>query len=311
LESVFETDKKYRGAGVRFSFFFLIFTRKISFQFSFYNFFIYRVIYFFMKRIFCLLSLALLLALSTTHTSQAQILNIEKDRQDDEVDKPQWHINAELEFNVVQQINRLIEFGGDLSVLHQRPKHDYILMGNYELVNVLQQNSEEEEEVVSAGFLHARANLFRDNKVSYELFTQYQRDNVRGMESRFLAGGVFRIHLLRKEKHNLALGLGSMYEDESWAFGGVEGTTQLIKMAHYLSLHSKLSEGVELIFATYYQSRWDTPDLPRVSNDLTLNFKVKEHFYFSTQFTSLYDAAPIVPIDKWIYRIGNGIKIEF
>ncbi len=253
-----------------------------------------------MKRCITLLVGAAWVALS----AQAQILNIEKSRLEKDSTK-RWMGNMEFLFSVQQQQVRVTNFAAAVNLSYFSAQHQYIALGNLDLVKV------RNEQVISNGYGHLRLNLLYKKAFSYELFSQAQYDEVRGMNHRYLAGGGIRWKIQDGEKLTLAFGTGAMYEDESWSFAEQDSTTQLLKSSSYLSYHHTITEHFEVNLIGYYQARYDYFDRPRLIGDINFNFKISEHFTFTSKFLVLYDAAPIVPIDKLIYTFENGIQINF
>jgi hypothetical protein len=125
-------------------------------------------------------------------------------------------------------------------------------------------------------------------------------------------GGGPRLHITDSEKLTVAFGSGLMYEDESWSFSEQDSATQFLKSTSYFAYHHELNKVLEVNLIGYYQARFDYYfDRPRIIGDANLNVEISEHFSFVSKFVILYDAAPVVPIDKLIYNFQNGIKIKF
>lgn len=238
------------------------------------------------------------------NSAWAQILNIEKSRLETDSTK-QWLGNMEFLFSIQEQQVRVTNFALSTNISYFSNLHQYIAIGNLDLVKV------QNEQVISNGYAHLRVNFFHHNKISYEVFSQGQYDEVRGMEKRLLAGGNLRWKIEDNDKLTVAVGSGLMYEDEKWSFAEVDSTTQLLKSSTYLSYHHQIAEKFEVNLIGYYQGRFDYFDKPRLIGDLNLNFGISKHFTFTSQFVVLYDAAPIVPIDKLIYTFENGLQINF
>src|SRR5690625_5520120 len=70
-------------------------------------------------------------------------------------------------------------------------KLNYILLSNVELFNVCQ------ESVINSGHIHFRSTFWNRNRLSPELFVQYQYNNNLGLNNRGLAG--------RSEEHTSEL----------------------------------------------------------------------------------------------------------
>ncbi len=234
-------------------------------------------------------------------SSTAQILNVERDRLEAHDSGSVWLGNLGLGFNLQQQQTRILTWSNSLNLAYITPKNKLMFIGNYENMNG------EGEVLAQNGYFHTRLNLGWKNKVIYELFTQAQFDQVRGINQRFLAGGALRYQPLGYDHKSItfAIAPGLMYEYENWSFGEQDSITSVIKTSSYLNLHTSISENIEFNMVGYYQARLSHLHQPRLSSDIALNFKVTKNLTLGTQFSILYDFAPVVPTDQLIYTWDN------
>jgi hypothetical protein len=126
-----------------------------------------------------------------------------------------------------------------------------------------------------------------------------------------LAGAGVRYHIHNSGQLNLAAGLGAMYEHEQWALEGNDSTTSLLKSTNYFSLHWKISKPIEFNFINYYQAIFSAFFHPRIINDANLIISVNRHFAFTTRFVATYDALPVIPVNKYVYSLTNGLVFKF
>jgi len=238
-------------------------------------------------------------------SSMAQILNVERDRLEAHDSSTMWLGNVGLGFNLQQQQTRVLTWTNSLNMAYVTPKNKLMFIGSYENING------EGEDLVQNGYFHTRLNLGWKKKVIYELFAQAQFDEVRGINQRLLSGGALRFQPLGYDHENttFAIAPGLMYEYEDWTFGEYDSTTSVIKTSSYINLHTTLSEKIELNVVGYYQARLDYLHKPRLSSDITLNLKLSKNLVFGTQFSVLYDSAPVVPTDKLIYTWDNVLSL--
>jgi len=239
-------------------------------------------------------------------TAQAQILNVERERLENHDSSNIWLGSLGLGFNLQQQQTRVLTWTNSVNVAYITPKNQLMFIGNYENVNG------EGEDLVQNGYLHTRLNLGWKEKFSYEIFGQAQFDQVRGINNRLLAGAGIRWQPLTYEREytTLAFGPGIMYEHEDWSFAEQDSVTDFIKTSTYLNIQSSLTENIDLNWIGYYQARFESLDKPRLSTEISVNFKLRKNVMFSTQFSLLYDAAPVVPTDDLIYTWDNVISIN-
>ncbi len=260
--------------------------------------------YFTKKNFFLFFTVCFSILIQTSLFSQ--ILNIEKDRQETEKkDSTFWSGNFIAGFDLTKQENTVLQFDNDNYLLLSTPKHAYIWIGHINLIK------SEGENVISEGYFHHRINFLKTKKLSYEVFSQYQYNETRGLINRGLFGATPRLKLKISEKLDVAIGTGAMYEWEEWKLEENHAFTRLFKSTNYLNIHEKLTENTELIFITYYQARFDRFLHPRISGDANIRIKLTNHISFNLHYIPYYDAQPVIPIDKWNYELTSGLGIQF
>lgn len=236
----------------------------------------------------------------------AQILNIEKEKQElDVTDSTVWRGNFVLGFDLTKQENTVLQFDNDNYLLFMTPKHSYIWIGHINLIKSAGEN------VISEGYFHHRINFWKDKTLSAEVFTQYQYNETRGLINRGLIGATPRLTLRASDNFDFAIGIGAMYEWEEWKLNEGYALTRLIKSSNYINLHAKMSKNAELMLIAYYQGRFDRFLHPRISGDANLRVALSKHISFNFHFIPYYDAEPVIPIAKWNYEVTSGIGIQF
>ncbi|WP_299760559.1 DUF481 domain-containing protein [uncultured Pontibacter sp.] len=256
------------------------------------------------------------------HPAQGQILNIERARV--ERDSADYFTGkGGLSFSMFNRNagknnpNNYLQltFNGDIAYVSKQ--HSYLLLNYYNYLLVNYDSEELRNTVASTGYSHFRVNFLRNNKLSYELFTQVQADKARGLEFRTLAGGGFRYLLLKSNNSSIYLGTGFMHEHEEWENAELEQkliVSDLIKSTNYVSGKVKLNEQVNTEGIVYYQVGYDdkiNSFRNRVSGDVTLQVKLTTKFSFRTNFSCTFEDEPIVPVTKFVYAISNGIQVQF
>lgn len=188
---------------------------------------------------------------------------------------------------------------------------------SYQTINYLNYTAAQGKAVIRTGYSHFRINLMRKQKLSYELFTQYQYDLGRGLDNRWLGGGGLRYTIIQNDEANLTAGMGIMYEVEEWEHPNEEIgiiTARLLKSTNYLSTRIEFNESVDFNTIVYYQTGYDN-DISafrhRISADANINVKLTNKLSLKTTFNCTYENRPIVPITKFIYAITNGIQVNF
>ena len=236
----------------------------------------------------------------------SQILNIEKERQAIKTtDSTVWRGNFVFGFALTKRQNTVLQFDNDDYLLFMTPKHAYIWIGHINLIK------SEGKNIISEGYLHHRINFWRKNKLSTEIFTQYQYNETRGLINRGLIGATPRLSLKATENLDIAIGTGVMYEWEEWKLKEDYILTRFVKSTNYINFHAKFNKNTELMFITYYQARFDRFFHPRIIGDANFRVKLSEHISFNMKFVPYYDAEPVIRIEKWNYEVTSGIGVKF
>jgi hypothetical protein len=250
--------------------------------------------------------------------AEAQIMNIEKYRLDKDTSKI-WMGNMGFGFASKKQQNIVNEYNAYLNLAYLSKLHSYMTINHF---NLQQLNS---SSFVSEGYAHLRLNFFRKNLISYEPFVQYQYDLGRGLLYRNLYGLSFRMNLFRnrtkeeKDKHNIGIGTGVMYEEEYWK-GTVlrfaeEGDTthahtRFIKSTTNVFAKVTLHKKITLFGTVYYQARFEKFTCPRIVSDVQFVFKVTNGLSLTTQFASTFDSLPIVAGNIFTYTLSGSFLIK-
>lgn len=260
------------------------------------------------------LALTLFLILICT-VSQAQILNVEKQRLDSLI-KP-FNLNFESKFGAFNRSAtedekaEFINFSNSLNAVYSpHKKHAYVMLGKFQFT---ENNG---KAILNNAYLHVRATFNFNKKWSPEAFAQIQDDQFRGLRNRKLAGGGYRWMPINSKKFRFVLAAGPMYESEKWRSveTGEEKLVELWKLNSYLLLRWDIAENVNFNTIFYYQAGYDYSanlDRQRVSNSTNLNFKISSHLSFTVTYQMAYENEPIFPITKFIYSIENGIQLNF
>lgn len=247
--------------------------------------------------------------------SMAQVLDADRAEASDTLEKK---VNCIIGINgsADKQKKNLVDGSTIIDFTYLLPQnHILIFKGNSDFT------TNGSEFLQNSGYLHFR---YRDNdtrSLSTEYFTQYQWNGLLGMKSRKLAGSNLRWMLLDKSyKNDLFLGLGLMYENESWNYKGVKSisdyslykdtSVQKVRINQYVKCAFVINDNIDFVLANFIQL--DIKDLlsPRVSTNAALNFKLLKHLGLSINFESTYDFKPVVPIDKFIYSLKMQLNIK-
>ena len=175
----------------------------------------------------------------------------------------------------------------------------------------------------------ARARSVADHlsPVSFELntfqeyFTQYQWDEPRGLEIRYLAGTNRAFRLINKEKSQLQWAIGVFYELERWNYSAVKDSSflglpatnfSLIKYNTYIRYLQLIGKNNKFLFVVYVQGRPDSFALtPRFAGLAEYTIVLNEKFSFTFSFSNQYDLKPVVPVRKHFFSIDQRLNFIF
>ena len=110
-----------------------------------------------------------------------------------------------------------------------------------------------------------------------------------------------------------------MYEVEKWDFIAVDSSKipadatpvikKLVKINSYIRFNWKPNDNNDITCNIFLQTR-PYRFKPRIAPHVQWNIKAGKHVDFSVAFTSLYDTAPVVPIEKFYFSLSNGILLN-
>lgn len=261
-------------------------------------------------------TLLILVGSTLSHLSYGQILNVEKSRIKE--DSANYFIGkVGLSFTLHNRdedeggTNIFIGLIANTNTAYLSKKNSYIL------INYINYTALGDQEASHTGYTHFRANFLRQKKVSTEAFTQYQYDLGRGLRTRWLVGAGLRIKLIANESTTFIFGPGVMYEFEDWV-SPIENQesrkVDMIKSSNYLSLNKKLTDQVNLNTIAYYQTGYDDSIASfrhRVSGEINLTINITQKLSLATAFNCTFENKPIVPVNKFIYTVTNGLEYNF
>ena len=233
-----------------------------------------------------------------------QILNVEK-FQSKVADSISLY--NEIGFNATITQNQTTLYDLNTKTFHILNKNDFKFM----LINNLRLVILENENVISKGYVHFRATHKSSKRLQTELFFQEQYDAIRELNRRDVQGADLRINLFDGNNSSLALAIGLMHEFEWWKTATISEKTRFIKSTNSLLLSLKLTDNLIINSTAYYQFAPTRVKTPRIIADSRLSWKINETFRIGLSNNFLYDAAPIIPIDKSISETSIDLILSF
>lgn len=260
---------------------------------------------------------AAFLTLLLPATLSAQILNVEKIRLEYPEDRVIFgNIGTNITYHNrsanLQTPVRVATGGLTSDIGYFSDNHLFMLINNYQILFV------NETRLVNFGFTHFRTQFYQKNYLSFEIFSQYQYDQARGLDLRLLGGIGPRWRLLKTDAWNIAVGTGVMYEGEDWRDPLVKNaetiSARYLKSTNYLAFRYVINENVDANTVVYYQIGYDRDidqTLHRVSGDLNLAVKLIEKLSLTVSVNAAWESHPIIPIVPFIFSVTNGVRYKF
>lgn len=246
-------------------------------------------------------------------TAHSQILNIDKTDTADYSPKTKIGFNLATGLEVDKQRITLYDATNTAELMLQKQKELFILASSYRFTY------NGDDDILNAGYFHLRYRHNYRDKFQPESFLQYQWDNKRGLEYRALAGLNLRYNFFKGDTWDINAAIGLMYETEKWNYAAVDSsklpvntapvTTQYLKLNSYVRLNWKASDNSDLTLSIFLQSR---PHIfkPRIAPSVQWNINAGKHVGFAISFTGIYDASPVVPINKFYYSLSNSLVLR-
>ena len=251
--------------------------------------------------VLCVLTLCCLHLSSTVH---AQV-NMEKERGDE---RAGLHLSLDGSLNLIRGNVSLTQLGLGGRAQWHRGVHTALLRGT------VAYGERDELAFLDQSFWHGRWTTMWWSGAGGELFGQLQEDAFRSLNLRQLYGGGARFEFINTSHAQLALGVGYMFERESYRTG--EGSTSALELNHrstnYLSLSYQLpsNTSVTLVDALYMQPNLSNSDDYRALNELSLEIKLSDRIKLVESLSALYDSAPPPNVKRVDLKSMTTIRLD-
>jgi len=239
-----------------------------------------------------------------------QIVSIDKFDTANYAKKATWNYQLSTGLEIDKQQQVLYDATNTAELSLQKCKNLYLLSSSYRFTY------NGPTDILNAGYFHLRFRHNYKHKIQPEGFVQYQWDNKRGLESRFLLGANIRYNAWHADVWDLNAGLGLMYEKEVWNYDGADSTklptdltpivNNLLKLNSYIRLDWKASDHSNIAFKVFLQAA-PKDFSPRLAPNIQWNVDAGKHLGFSINFNGMYDVNPVVPIPKFYFSISNSL----
>ena len=261
-------------------------------------------------------NLKLLLPLLFTATfCKAQILNIDKLYTLPYSNKAKFEGNISAGLEIDKQNSTLYDASNFLDATLQKNK----LLHIFSASNRFTYNGP--QDFLNTGYIHYRLRNHYKAPLHPESFIQYQWDAKIGIRGRFVVGENLRYNLWHHKSWEMTFGLGVMYENEVWDYGGVDTAkhikpgpdvkTSVIKSNNYVKWEGNISPTATIKLAVFYQAAYTSFFKPRLFSVFSFNIDATKHFGISLNYSGTYDSNPLVPIAPFYYSLSNNLVYKF
>jgi hypothetical protein len=143
---------------------------------------------------FKLFTLVFFIGVLINNATQAQIINIDKSDTADYNKKTQFNFNFSTGLEVDKQQITLWDATNTAEAMLQKNKDLFLFAASYRFTY------NGPDDILNAGYFHLRYRSHYKDKFQPEPFLQYQWDNKRGLEMRYLGGANIRYNMWKGDK---------------------------------------------------------------------------------------------------------------
>lgn len=247
--------------------------------------------------------------------SRSQTISIDKTDTVGYITAAKWDGNIALGLEVDKQKTTLFDASNFVDASLQKKHELFIFSGS----NRFTYNGP--EDVLNTGYLHLRWRHGYKEQLHPETYVQYQWDNKRGIEHRFVTGANLRYNFWHHKMWELIFATGIMYENELWDYSGVDSNkipamptnilTSILKSNNYIKWDGKISSASTIAVALFYQSSFKDFFEPRVTLNVNFDVNISKHFAIGFKYAGLEDTSPVVPISHFYYTLSDNIIYKF
>lgn len=246
------------------------------------------------------LKLLIIAFVLVSKASSAQIVRIENNQASSDTNT--WSGTVDLNIYLVKNNFDFFKLASGSQVKYAKNKNTVLS------INELRFIFSGRDDLENRGFQHFRYQRRLDSVFTLEAFAQFQFNQVLKIKYRQLNGTGARMHLFRKSKSNVFLGLHYMYEYEE------EYETNKINRDHRLSSHFTFSRKIEKSFThwvVYYQPKLTRFSDYRISGSTTYSIELRKQLRFNIRGELSYDSNPVEGVRNMTYTFLNGLSWEF
>ena len=174
---------------------------------------------------------------------------------------------------------------------------------------------EQGERFADEGLIHLRQHYPLHGRIGLEAFTQYNYDTTYRLDTRVLAGGGFRFHLIESHVFRLWEGASAFLEHERLSELSDRDDhpekTSVVRWNHYLSSRIAVNDRVATTCTVYFQPLWNAIGDTRVLGELNLEIDLAGPLVLTLNFVTRFDSRPPEGVDKLDTVLENGLAVTF
>ncbi len=254
----------------------------------------------------CLSTLVLLSLVLASGQSSAQV-NIEALRRDADSTGLSGALALNLEMHTGNTDLKEIGLEGRLDFNH--PRVNTLILARNDF------GWEQGERFADEGLIHLRQHYPLHGRIGLEAFTQYNYDATYRLDTRALAGGGFRFHLIESYAFHLWEGASAFLEHErldELPEGDLHPVrSTVVRWSHYLSSRIAVNDRVVSTCTIYVQPLWDAIGDTRILGELNLEVDLAGPLVLALSFVTRYDSRPPAGVSRLDTVLENGLAVTF
>ncbi len=162
---------------------------------------------------------------------------------------------------------------------------------------------------------HLRFIRQHSQKISFEIFGQYQFNEFIRLEDRFLAGGGGRFGLIQAERTEVFAGIGYMLEQETLDLPVAlpDGTnSEHHRSTNYVTVrYNSEDERLRLVQTLYAQPRLDRLQDFRLLSETSFEIQLFRQLALAINLNVMHDSEPPAGVDETDVVLSNSLRYSF
>lgn len=232
-----------------------------------------------------------------------QVVNIESIR--NHSDSSRFLGSVKLDFDLTKNVNTFFNLTNEVTLQYATGKNLFLFLNTFVFTEA------NNEKFTDKSVQHLRYNYRLKPRLTFEVFTQLQKDKVSFINFRALVGLGTRFQLFHSEKNKFFLGTLIMYEHENSVGNSGDVIDKATRGNIYFSFNLNLNKKIAISSTTYYQPKLNLFSDYRISSETSFSFTFFKKLALVTSFSYQLDKFPVLGIPNSQYKLENGIQYTF